>query len=226
MDDQNYIKMTTCDYCGEHIDFLPFTCNRCGQSFCGNHRLPENHSCSKIKQKNFFEPLAERTTSINEEHKSKFYEEEDEMYVPGRKKCSTRWFSIGHFNLKDFLRKHIYFRIQNDVRPHLMQFLLVFIIGVVLNYVYYQTFSLTYLFIGGVNEWFRVLMYTLNYGLLNAYDLLYLIINGVYYSYFYYSFVFVLYTTITNLDDSDTWVMWAWFALIIWVLIYLFPQIV
>jgi len=52
-------------------------------------------------------------------------------------------------NVKRFLKKYIYFRIQRDVKPHLMQFLLIFIIGIVLNYVYYQTISLSYLFIGG-----------------------------------------------------------------------------
>jgi len=33
-----------CDYCGREED-LPFTCNYCGGTFCGEHRLPEAHAC-------------------------------------------------------------------------------------------------------------------------------------------------------------------------------------
>ena len=33
-----------CDYCGAEED-LPFTCNYCGGTFCGEHRLPEAHAC-------------------------------------------------------------------------------------------------------------------------------------------------------------------------------------
>ncbi len=34
-----------CDYCGKDED-LPFTCNYCGGTFCGEHRLPEAHACT------------------------------------------------------------------------------------------------------------------------------------------------------------------------------------
>ena len=33
-----------CDFCGAEED-LPFTCNYCGGTFCGDHRLPESHAC-------------------------------------------------------------------------------------------------------------------------------------------------------------------------------------
>ena len=36
--------MDTCDYCGDGVEH-PFGCNHCSQSFCGDHRLPENHEC-------------------------------------------------------------------------------------------------------------------------------------------------------------------------------------
>jgi hypothetical protein len=36
--------MDTCDYCGDESEH-PFGCNHCTQSFCGDHRLPENHEC-------------------------------------------------------------------------------------------------------------------------------------------------------------------------------------
>lgn len=218
--------MAKCDYCRRNIDSLPWTCKRCGQTFCDSHRLPENHDCSRVKQKSFFEPLTKGTIHKHKEYKSESNEIVYEMYIPGRKKHSTHHFSFGHFNFRDFLRRYVYFRIQEDVKPHLMQFLLIFIIGVVLNYVYYHIFSLNYLFIGGVNEWLRVLMSTLNYGFGDAYNLIYLILSGIYYAYFYYSFVLVLYNSITNLDERDTWIMWGWFALIIWAVFHFFPQII
>ena len=37
-------KTAKCKYCGEDV-VLPFTCNYCGGSFCGEHRLPERHAC-------------------------------------------------------------------------------------------------------------------------------------------------------------------------------------
>ena len=36
--------MATCDECGEYEN-LPYQCKRCGQTFCADHRLPENHDC-------------------------------------------------------------------------------------------------------------------------------------------------------------------------------------
>ncbi len=36
--------MAVCDKCGEEVA-LPYNCNYCGGSFCGEHRLPENHDC-------------------------------------------------------------------------------------------------------------------------------------------------------------------------------------
>ena len=36
--------MDTCHDCGEETEHA-FSCNHCGQSFCGDHRLPEKHDC-------------------------------------------------------------------------------------------------------------------------------------------------------------------------------------
>lgn len=155
------------------------------------------------------------------------YDQNYEMYDPGKKKHqSSQYYSLGHFKFKNFLRRYVYFRIQEDVKPHLSQFGILLIIGLVLNYVYYQTLSLGYLFIGGVNEWFSVLNQTLNYGLGSGYSLFYLIINGIYYAFFYYSFVLIIYETITNFDDRDTWVMLGWFAVILWIVTHFFPQVI
>lgn len=36
--------MDTCNHCGQATEHA-FPCNHCNQSFCGEHRLPENHDC-------------------------------------------------------------------------------------------------------------------------------------------------------------------------------------
>lgn len=36
-----------CSACGKEVT-LPFKCKYCGQLFCDEHRLPENHSCKNI----------------------------------------------------------------------------------------------------------------------------------------------------------------------------------
>lgn len=38
--------MTYCEFCGDQIGYLPFTCKYCGGTFCKKHRLPENHECT------------------------------------------------------------------------------------------------------------------------------------------------------------------------------------
>ena len=43
--------MATCDVCGKTVD-LPYNCSRCGGTYCGEHRLPENHSCAGLNQWN------------------------------------------------------------------------------------------------------------------------------------------------------------------------------
>ena len=79
---------------------------------------------------------------INElKSKSKSYEGNYEMYVPGKKKHHS-YHHPRSFSSKNFLSKYIYPRIQGDVKPHLMQFLLIFLIGLVLNYVYYKVLIL------------------------------------------------------------------------------------
>lgn len=39
-----------CSACGKSFDVeeMPFTCSYCGEMFCAEHRLPPNHSCSRI----------------------------------------------------------------------------------------------------------------------------------------------------------------------------------
>jgi hypothetical protein len=35
-----------CEFCGDQIGYLPFTCKFCGGTYCKKHRLPENHECT------------------------------------------------------------------------------------------------------------------------------------------------------------------------------------
>jgi len=37
-----------CHFCGQDKEGLPFRCNYCGEFFCGEHRLPENHACARV----------------------------------------------------------------------------------------------------------------------------------------------------------------------------------
>lgn len=43
--------MAECDQCGRYEN-LPYQCRRCGQTFCAEHRLPENHSCPGLSEWN------------------------------------------------------------------------------------------------------------------------------------------------------------------------------
>lgn len=37
-----------CHYCEQYKQGLPFRCNFCGNYFCSDHRLPENHACPRV----------------------------------------------------------------------------------------------------------------------------------------------------------------------------------
>jgi hypothetical protein len=39
-------RLTYCEFCGDQIGYLPFTCKYCGGTYCKKHRLPENHECT------------------------------------------------------------------------------------------------------------------------------------------------------------------------------------
>lgn len=41
--------MPECDECGEQVS-MPFRCKFCEQSFCSEHRLPENHECEGLRE--------------------------------------------------------------------------------------------------------------------------------------------------------------------------------
>ncbi len=43
--------MAQCEECGKYEN-LPYRCRRCGGTFCGEHRLPENHDCPGLQEWN------------------------------------------------------------------------------------------------------------------------------------------------------------------------------
>lgn len=43
--------MANCDVCGEHVN-MPYNCRHCGGTYCGEHRLPENHGCPGLESWN------------------------------------------------------------------------------------------------------------------------------------------------------------------------------
>ena len=43
--------MATCDACGRSEN-MPYHCRHCGGTFCGEHRLPEAHSCPGLDKWN------------------------------------------------------------------------------------------------------------------------------------------------------------------------------
>jgi hypothetical protein len=52
--------MTYCEFCGEQIGYLPFSCKYCGGTFCKKHRLPENHECTFELKHVPLEPAAQK----------------------------------------------------------------------------------------------------------------------------------------------------------------------
>jgi len=38
-----------CTYCGKELKGLPYKCRYCGEYFCVDHQLPENHACSGLE---------------------------------------------------------------------------------------------------------------------------------------------------------------------------------
>ncbi|MDP6459280.1 MAG: AN1-type zinc finger protein [Candidatus Hydrothermarchaeota archaeon] len=41
--------MALCSYC-ERSEVMPFKCKFCGEMFCSDHRLPENHECLGLRR--------------------------------------------------------------------------------------------------------------------------------------------------------------------------------
>jgi hypothetical protein len=63
-----------CAYCGKELKGLPYKCRYCGEYFCVDHQLPENHACSGLedwksgKLKRFKKKVRKPNKSIGNSH--------------------------------------------------------------------------------------------------------------------------------------------------------------
>jgi hypothetical protein len=147
-----------------------------------------------------------------------------EMYRPNS--GNTKWLrNLRRFRLNKFLRRNLNFNISHEITEAIPAFLFASGIGLILNYVYYSFISLEYLFIGGVNQWFDVLRLVLNYGISIDYNLLYIIINGLYYFYLYSTTIVLLWAIVRKLHRLSTWVFLILVILGIKLLLNIFPML-
>lgn len=71
--------MTSCNFCGINAGYLPFKCSFCGNYFCKDHRLPENHGCTMDR------PIKARITQT-----TPIYRQKSRVSVDSGYKYSTR----------------------------------------------------------------------------------------------------------------------------------------
>lgn len=77
-----------CSHCGSDEE-MPFTCRYCGQPYCSQHRLPENHDCRGLED--YKEQLRERGQLIAETPEVKVEREmQDEPTGGGRQRVRMR----------------------------------------------------------------------------------------------------------------------------------------
>jgi len=86
--------LTYCEFCGDQIGYLPFTCKYCGATFCKKHRLPENHECT-FELKHVSVVPATPITS------KKLYQD-----VDLKKTASQDYLDKGPKALKKYLKRH------------------------------------------------------------------------------------------------------------------------
>ncbi|RLG14585.1 MAG: hypothetical protein DRN71_02925 [Candidatus Nanohalarchaeota archaeon] len=73
-----------CAYCHKKFDEYPFTCKFCGNDYCSDHRLPENHECiglEKYKEKQV-NSLTEKKPARPIEY---FYHKHEHITTPKKK---------------------------------------------------------------------------------------------------------------------------------------------
>lgn len=59
--------MTKCFFCKSIINRIPYRCKYCGLTFCSEHRIPENHSCSYDLRKKLNEVIYEDALEFMEQ---------------------------------------------------------------------------------------------------------------------------------------------------------------
>ena len=65
-----------CAYCGKEIEGLPYKCRYCGEYFCVEHHLPENHNCPALSH-----PPRSMEPSMHMLNRKTFKEREGEVPV-------------------------------------------------------------------------------------------------------------------------------------------------
>jgi predicted nucleic acid binding AN1-type Zn finger protein len=63
-----------CDHCGRDMETLEYTCSKCEQTFCTQHRLPESHDCIGLKVEK-----AERYLKREEEESVPWFKDEFQL---------------------------------------------------------------------------------------------------------------------------------------------------
>lgn len=77
--------MAKCYFCGRQIKGLPYVCRRCGETFCPDHRLPENHNCRGDR------PFYTKNSKDYSRHKNNANKHSKKRKTPSKKrKISSR----------------------------------------------------------------------------------------------------------------------------------------
>ncbi len=85
--------MTYCEFCGNQISYLPFTCKYCGGTYGKKHRLPENHECTFELKHVSVSPLTPRESRYGSQDTSK------------KKISSKNYLEKGPRSLKKYLNR-------------------------------------------------------------------------------------------------------------------------
>jgi predicted nucleic acid binding AN1-type Zn finger protein len=205
-----------CDFCDKKFKNV-FLCDKCKKYFCYEHSKPVDHDCSYIKNKyNKKENFADKDDEIRDfDGVSVNMTKYKESY-----KAPFKFESKGIIH---FLKKYISFRIPPYISPFLKNFLYIFLIGLVINFVFYQQISISYLFLDGMTNTLNLFADSLSYNITTN-NLFILIINIIFYFFFYSRFIRLIYHIIKNLDSWDVWKMLIWLILIGYLFFLIFSN--
>jgi len=117
--------MTQCNHCGKKINELPWICKRCGQIFCGKHRLPEDHNCKPLKKSKKYNQekwsKIVKNTYSNKKRKSKSHKrtlfQDIGILEKSKRKTNAYFFNLFH-NIKDWLSRREHRKYSFSYRSH------------------------------------------------------------------------------------------------------------
>ena len=81
--------MPNCEYCGAKVE-LPFKCNFCGSHLCIEHRLPENHACSRQPPRTPLGSWQSRNTLRAKKSKWNVFKSEGNFHFKKKKAVSLK----------------------------------------------------------------------------------------------------------------------------------------